>query len=105
MIRLVGAAVALMGIAAAADAAQPFTCGSFAMMGGAELLCSHVDPAAPPQICTFSWALMGPAGQTVVTGSFMLVPGLTNATVYQGSGFSYALSSPIVLCQGRKSEG
>jgi hypothetical protein len=42
---------------------------------------------------------------TVVSGSFLLAPGISNDAVYQGSGFSYALSNPIVLCQGRKSAG
>ena len=72
------------------------------MLGGAQLICSHTDRTAPPQICTYSWTLMGPAGTSVVSGSFLLVPGLTNATVYQGMGYSYALTSPIVLCQGQK---
>lgn len=83
-------------------AAPAFSCGGFAMLGGAELACSHIDPEAPTQICNFSWALMGANGQSVVQGSFLLSPGMTNVAVYQGSGFSYALSSPIVLCQGSK---
>lgn len=86
----------------AAVAGPAFSCGGFAMLGGAELACSHIDPSAPTQICNFSWALMGANGQSVVQGSFLLTPGMTNAAVYQGSGFSYALSSPIVLCQGSK---
>ena len=46
---------------------------------------------------------MGASGTpTVVQGSFLLTPGLSNATVYQGTGFSSALSSPIVLCQARR---
>ncbi len=93
--------LALVG-AGPALAAPAFNCGGFAMLGGAELACSHIDPEAPTQICNFSWALMGANGQSVVQGSFLLSPGMTNVAVYQGSGFSYALSSPIVLCQGSK---
>jgi hypothetical protein len=85
-----------------AMAAPAFSCGGAAMLGGAQLICSHVDPQAPAQICTFSWALMSSAGPTVVTGSFLLAPGISNATEYQGSGFPYALSNPIVLCQASK---
>ena len=87
------------GIAAAAAA---FNCGSFAMMGGAEILCSHIDPSAPAQICNFSWDLMSSeTGQTIVNGTFTLPPGVSNAVVYQGSGFSYPLANPIILCQGQ----
>ncbi len=84
-------------------AAPAFSCGGFALQGGAQLLCSHVDPAAPAQMCNFSWTLMGQDGLQVVSGSFLLSPGLANVTVYQGSGFSYEISTPIVLCQGSKS--
>lgn len=93
--------LALAG-AGPASAGPAFSCGGFAMLGGAELACSHIDPEAPTQICNFSWALMGAKGQSVVQGSFLLAPGVSNVVVYQGSGFSYALSSPIVLCQGSK---
>lgn len=87
-------------------ASPAFSCGGAAMMGGAQLLCSHVDPKAPTQFCTFSWTLFNPAaGATVVSGSFLLTPGTQNLSVFQGSGFAYALSSPIVLCQQRKSRG
>jgi len=97
------AAVLAMGITTAM-AKPAFSCGGFALLGGAQLLCSHIDSQAPAQTCTFSWALMATnTGLTVVTGSFLLAPGISNDTVYQGSGFSYALSNPIVLCQGRKS--
>jgi hypothetical protein len=76
------------------------------MLGGAQLACSHVDPRAPAQFCTFSWALVDSANTSrVVEGSFLLPPGAANATVYQGSGFTAALSQPIVLCQGRRSRG
>ena len=86
-----------------APAAAPFSCGGFALLGGAQLICSHTDPLAPAQICTYSWTLAGPTGSpNVAQGSFLLTPGLTNATVYQGSGAAYELSPPVVLCQGRK---
>lgn len=99
-----GAMVALMILTPATALAAPaFSCGGFAQLGGAQLLCSHVDAAAPTQICTYSWTLAG-AGNApdVVQGSFMLAPGQQNVTVYQGSGFAYALSTPVVLCQARK---
>ncbi len=38
---------------------------------------------------------------TVVDGSFVLPSGVQNSIVYQGSGYGYALSMPVVLCQGR----
>ena len=95
----IGIAVLLLG-AQGALARAAFSCAGFALLGGAQLVCSHADPGAPTQACTFSWALMRASGeQTVVQGSFLLTPGLSNATVFQGGGFSYALSSPIVLCQ------
>jgi hypothetical protein len=95
-------AIALFG-APAALAGPAFTCGGSAMLGGAQLLCSQTDPVGPAQVCTFSWTLMSPSiGQTVVSGSFLLMPGLTNAIVYQGNGYSYALSNPVVLCQSRQ---
>lgn len=100
---VIAAALLLPAVPSGAEAAPAFSCGGAAMLGGAQLVCSHIDAAAPTQICTFSWTLMNAtAGQTVVSGSFMLAPGITNATEYQGSGFSYALSNPIVLCQGSK---
>ena len=43
------------------------------------------------------------SGPSVVQGAFMVPPGANNATEYQGSGFTAALTNPIVLCQGRKS--
>ena len=88
---------------APALARAPFHCAGMAAAGGAELLCSHTDPDAPAQTCTFSWTLMTAANQqSVVSGSFVLPTGVENSAVYQGSGFAYALSTPIVLCQGRK---
>ena len=83
---------------------QVVNCGGAAMAGGAELMCSHVQPAAPPQVCTYSWTLMSTIGTlSTIQGSFLLPPGASNQPVYQGYGFSNALSEPIVLCQGRKS--
>ncbi len=97
------AAIGLLSGGRAAAGQPAFSCGGFAQLGGAQLLCSHTDPAAPPQVCTFSWSLAAPGGSpTVVQGSFLLTPGLTNATVYQGSGFAYALANPVVLCQARR---
>ena len=97
------AAVTCMAVSGPAAAGPAFTCGGFAMLGGAQIVCSHIDPAAPAQICSFSWALMGSdEAPGVVSGSFLLPPGATNATVYTGSGYTYALSNPIILCQGRK---
>ena len=94
------AAALLLGAAGPAPAAPPFSCGGFAQLGGAQLLCSHVDPKAPGQTCTFSWTLAGAGGSPVVAqGSFTLLPGQSNVTVYQGSGFGYALGTPVVLCQ------
>ena len=94
----------LLSISHAATARPAFTCGGFALLGGAQLVCSHTDPEAPTQICTFSWALSKTGGgESVVEGSFLLTPGMSNFTVYQGSGFSYALSNPIILCQGKRS--
>ena len=100
---LTGLVPAITLLGAGSAAAKPaFSCGGFAMLGGAQLACSHIDPEAPSQICTFSWALMGTTGQQIVNGSFLLAPGTSNMTEYQGSGFNYALSNPIVLCQARK---
>lgn len=93
-----------MGVSGAASAAPVVSCGGAAMAGGAELLCSHGQPTAPPQFCTYSWALMTTAGAlSTVQGSFLLPPGASNQPVYQGYGFNSALSNPIVLCQGRRS--
>jgi hypothetical protein len=94
----------MVASATAAQAGSAFSCGGFAQLGGAQLMCSHIDRKAPPQICTFSWALMSmTSGLQVAQGSFLLPPGVENATVYQGSGFSGELSPPIVLCQAKKS--
>lgn len=100
-------AVLALGLAAvpgaAALARAPFSCAGLAVAGGAELMCSHTDPDAPAQTCSFSWTLMTTGNQqSLVNGSFLLPTGVANSVVYQGSGFAYALSNPIVLCQGRK---
>lgn len=101
---VMSAITALAAPAGAASAAQAVSCGGAAMAGGAELMCSHVQPTAPPQFCTYSWTLMTAAGAlSNVQGSFLLAPGASNQPVYQGYGFTSALSNPIVLCQGRKS--
>ncbi len=84
-------------------ARAPFSCAGMAAAGGAELLCSHTDPEAPPQTCSFSWTLVTVGNQqSVVSGSFVLPTGVANSVVYQGSGFAYALTTPIVLCQARQ---
>jgi hypothetical protein len=78
-------------------------CGGAALLGGAQLLCSHLDPRAPAQICTFSWALATATNQTqIVQGSFLMPPGASNVEVYEGTGFVRAVSGPIVICQGRR---
>jgi hypothetical protein len=75
------------------------------MMGGAQLMCSHTDSEAPPQICTFSWDLQLMDMTTkVVTGSFLITPGVTNMQIYQGSGFNMQETGPIVMCQAKKSQ-
>ncbi len=101
-IRMVAVTV-LVGCPGAAAAKEAVSCGGAAMLGGAQLNCSHVQSKAPPQFCTFSWALRTTSGdQKVVEGTFMLPPGAANVTVYQGSGFDSALSNPIVICRGNK---
>lgn len=91
----------LIGFAFPAAAKDAVSCGGAAMLGGAQLNCSHVQSKAPPQFCTFSWALHTTAGeQKIVEGSFSLPPGASNVQVYQGSGFDSALSNPIVICRG-----
>ncbi len=93
--------VALGGEALAAK--MPVNCGGAAMAGGAQLLCTHIDPTAPAQLCTYSWALSTLANTTqVIEGTFLLPPGSSNVAVYQGSGFANALSNPIVMCQGKR---
>ena len=107
MITKANRALLVLGLAvlpaAPALAAAAFSCAGAALAGGAELLCSHTDPDAPTQTCSFSWTLMTVANQqSVVSGSFVLPVGMSNSIVYTGSGYAYALSGPVVLCQGRK---
>jgi hypothetical protein len=100
---LCAALVLPIALADPALAKSAVNCGGAALIGGAQLLCSHVDPKAPAQLCTFSWALATAANQTqVVSGSFLLAPGVSNLQVYEGSGFTHAMSEPIVLCQGKR---
>jgi hypothetical protein len=81
-------------------AADPVHCGGTAMLGAATLMCSHVAPKAPPQLCDFEWSLLSSSGgPQTVGGSFMLPPGATNVQVYQAGGFTRALAPPIVLCR------
>ncbi|TSE12282.1 hypothetical protein C1D09_009360 [Mesorhizobium intechi] len=99
----IAAVTALVGCPGIAVAKDAVSCGGAAMLGGAQLNCSHVEPAAPPQLCAFSWALHTMAGdQKVVEGTFLLPPGAANIAVYQGGGFDSALSNPIVICRGNK---
>lgn len=104
--RVAGPIVVLGALLAATGPAQAksvVSCGGAALLGGAQLICSHLDPTAPAQFCTYSWALATPANQTsIVSGSFLLAPGVTNFQVYQGGGFVHAMSEPIVLCQGKR---
>jgi hypothetical protein len=86
-----------------AVAGSAVSCGGAAMLGGAQLNCSHIDPKAPAQLCTFSWALLTMANTSkIVEGSFLLPPNASNMQVYQASGFSGQLASPIILCEGAK---
>lgn len=102
-LRIGSAAAPLIAAAGPALAKTIVNCGGAALLGGAQLLCSHTDPAEPAQLCTFSWALATSTNQTqVVQGSFLLPPGASNVQVYQGAGFAHAMSEPIVICQGRR---
>ena len=105
MSRVLGVtALAWLFAPSTAFAKSAVSCGGAALLGGVQLLCSHVDPKAPAQICSYSWALATPTNQTqIVQGSFLLPPGASNVEVYQGAGFARAMSEPIVLCQGKKS--
>ena len=96
-----GALLLLCFASGPAAAAAPFSCAGVVQAGAAELFCSHTDPAAAAQICTYSWTL-APAngGASVVQGSFMLVSRQENAAVYQGAGFNAALGTPVVMCRG-----
>jgi hypothetical protein len=92
------------GLAAAPAAARPAVrCAGAVLMGAAQLLCSHADPMAPTQTCTYRWELATDANQPqLAQGSFAIPPGASNVQIWQGSGFARALTSPIVLCQGRR---
>jgi hypothetical protein len=98
------AAAFIVGLSIApAVAKSPVVCAGAALLSGAQLLCSHIDPHQPAQLCTFSWALSTLTNQVqVVSGSFLLPPKSSNYQVYSGAGFAHAMSEPIVLCQGRK---
>jgi len=104
MKRLVMVSTAFFLVAGHAGAeGKAVECAGMAMLGGAQLVCSHVAPKAPTQFCTYSWSLHSMNnGQQTVEGSFMLPPGAKNVTIYQGNGFDSAYSNPIVLCRGRK---
>lgn len=93
----------LSGCAFPAVAKEVVSCGGAAMLGGAQLNCSLVEPKAAPRFCSFSWALHMPTGdQKIVEGSFLLPPGAANVSVYQGSGFDRSMSDPIVICRSTK---
>lgn len=97
LVALVAAVVGGTGPGIAQPAAS---CSGAAMFGGTQLVCSHVDPAAPAAVCTFSWTLQTTAGALkIVDGSFMVPPGASNLVVYQSGGFSAALANPIILCE------
>jgi hypothetical protein len=102
MRRCLAALVATLLVPATAFAAQPYACGGAALAGGAQLLCSHIDPKAPAQSCNFSWSLMTTDDvPQVVSGTFLLVPGSSNVVVYQGFGFESPLANPIIVCEGK----
>jgi hypothetical protein len=90
-------------VAGPATADPVVTCNGSALMIGTLLLCSHNDAHRPPQLCSFSWALATAANQThIVDGSFLMLPGVTNFQAYAGSGFTRAMSNPIVICKGKQ---
>jgi hypothetical protein len=89
----------LLGLHEAEAAPNFVACGGAAMLGGAQLNCSHLAPRKPAQLCNFSWSLLLPNNvPQVVSGSFLLPQGANNAMVYQGTGFVGSLSAPIILC-------
>jgi hypothetical protein len=92
-----------LALALPASARPAASCAGAVLAGAAQLLCSHVNPKAPPQFCTFKWELATTANMPqLVQGAVTLPPGASNVQVYQGSGFARAIAPPIVLCQGRK---
>jgi hypothetical protein len=87
-----------------AAAAMPANCAGAVMLGGAQLMCS-LPAKEPPQLCTYSWALMTTDSQTkIINGSFLLPSGVANMQIYQAFGFNSELSPPIILCD-RKHDG
>jgi len=103
MIRcLAGLLAAALLLSPAASAAQPYACAGAALAGGAQLLCSHIDPKAPALSCNFSWSLMTTDDRPqVVEGTFLLARGSSNVVVYQGFGFESPLANPIIVCEGQ----
>lgn len=94
------AALALQALCKVAWASPVASCAGAVMMGAATLMCSDANPEQPPQICTYSWALMTADGTTkVVDGSFLISPGTANLQVYSANGYSTQLTGPIVLCR------
>lgn len=103
---LIGLLALFHGGVARAETTRTVVCGGAAMQGGAQLMCSHTDPDKPTQFCTFSWDLMRMDNSAeVVEGSFLIPPGAANVQVYQGSGFASQVTTPIVICRGKKSGG
>jgi hypothetical protein len=102
-LRLSGVIIPLVLATRPTLAGSIVNCGGAALLGGAQLICSHIVATAPPQLCTFSWALATADNQTrVISGSFLIQPGVANLQVYQGAGFAHAMSEPIILCQGKR---
>jgi hypothetical protein len=101
--RALAAAALTIAAAGSANASSVVSCDGEALLSGALLFCSHLDPKQPPQLCTFSWTLATSANRSqIVQGTFLLPPGSSNVQVYQGGGFIRAMSGPIVLCQGKR---
>ena len=63
---LAQALAAALFMPTAVEAAQPYACGGAALAGGAQLICSHIDPTAPPQSCPHS------LGVVVLQSNFVL---------------------------------
>lgn len=94
------APVAMLALCKFAWAMPAASCAGAVMMGAATLMCSDSHPEEPPQICTYSWALMTADGVTkVVDGSFLISAGTANLQVYSANGYSTQLTGPIVLCR------
>ena len=101
---IAGTVLGWAALSSPAKAAPKFvSCGGAAMLGGAQLNCSHLDPKKPSQLCNFSWTLLLPNNVSqVVSGSFLLPQGANNAIVYQGNGFTGSLTMPVILCQDQR---